>query len=157
MWWTWPPIILHPYPGHCHHALLFLLSCLLLFHRERHTPCMSGLSLHSWNIFYFFERILKEKNLIKSCNRTMLLQGNVTQLTTILTRSKLINLLPWNPYLYYHRFLSFLRCLHTAAFFVIEIKYSLYMSMYWKPLQWAFKGFFIWSILNFNFFVNSLK
>ena len=34
--------------------------------------------------FYFFER--KEKK-IKSCDKTMLLQGDVTQLTTILTRS----------------------------------------------------------------------
>ena len=44
--------------------------------------------------FYFFERKLKGKNLIKSCNRKILLQGDVTQLTTILTRFKLINLLP---------------------------------------------------------------
>ena len=35
--------------------------------------------------FYFFER--KEKKKIKSCDKTMLLQGDVTQLTTILTRS----------------------------------------------------------------------
>ena len=51
-------------PGHCHHAPLFLLPCLLLFCRERHTPCKSGLSLHSWNIFYFLERKLKEKIII---------------------------------------------------------------------------------------------
>ena len=31
------------------------------------------------------------------------------------------------------------------------------MCLYWKPLQWAFKGFFILSTLNFNFFVNSQK
>ena len=35
--------------------------------------------------FYFFER--KEKKNIKSCDKTMLLQVDATQLTTIFTRS----------------------------------------------------------------------
>ena len=53
--------------GYYHNAPLFLLSglfCLLLFlfHRERHTPCRSGLSLHNWNTFYFFEKKKKERN-----------------------------------------------------------------------------------------------
>ena len=68
-------------PGHFL-IFLFLFFLLLLFlyvfHRERHTPCKSGLSLHSWNTFYFFER--KKK--------TMLFQGDVTWLTTILTKFK---------------------------------------------------------------------
>ena len=36
--------------------------------------------------FYFFERKEKKKKLMKSCDKTMLLQ-DVNQLTTILTRS----------------------------------------------------------------------
>ena len=43
-------------------------------------------SLSAFETFFnFFER--KEKKKIKSCDKTMLLQGDVTQLTTILTRS----------------------------------------------------------------------
>ena len=45
------------------------------------------LSLHNWNTFYFFER-KKGKKLIRSSNKSMFLQGDVTQLTTILPRSK---------------------------------------------------------------------
>ena len=79
---------IHP-PGH---FLLFLFLFLLLlflyvFHRERHTPCKSGLSLHSWNTFYFFEEKIGEK-LVWSCNKTILFQGDVTWLTTILTKFK---------------------------------------------------------------------
>ena len=58
-------------PGQCHHAPLFLLF---------------GLSLCCWNIFLFLWEKRKEKKLMKSCDKTMLLQ-DVNQLTTILTRS----------------------------------------------------------------------
>ena len=60
------------------------------------------------------------KKLIRSWNKTTLLQGDVTQLTTILTRSEWITLLTWNPYLCYHRFLSFLQCLHIAVLMLLE-------------------------------------
>ena len=38
--------------------------------------------------FLFLWEEKKGKKLIRSCNKTMFLQGDVTQLTTILTRSK---------------------------------------------------------------------
>ena len=63
---------------------------------ERHTPCRSGLSLCSWNILFLWEKI-KRKKTIKNCDNWRLLQGDDTQLTTILARSKFITLLPSNP------------------------------------------------------------
>ena len=47
------------------------------------SSCLASLSAVEI-FFYFFEK-RKEKKLIKSCDKTMLLQ-DVTQLTTILTR-----------------------------------------------------------------------
>ena len=59
--------IIYTPPDYYHDAPLFLVSCLFcfllfLFHRERHTPCRSGLSLYNWNTFYFFEKKKKKRN-----------------------------------------------------------------------------------------------
>ena len=87
----------------------------------------------------------------------MLLQGDVTQRTTLLTRFKYITLFPQNPYLYYQRFLSFLQCLRTAAPVIIGNK-TIFIYVYvWKTIAMGLQGFFIWSAFNVNLFFNSQK
>ena len=96
------------------------------------------------------------KKLIRSCNKTTLLQGDVTQLTTIYTHTIWIN----NPITLKSLFVLssifiFPTMLAYCSFYVIGKKWSLYMCMYWKLWQWMFKRFLFDP--NFNFFVNSQK